>query len=76
MAAVFADQTDPQAANSAKPRRHAHTPLRLTAQQAGEAVAAYASDDYWMDIGRPDDYEIADRDYTAAPERFVPPHKS
>lgn len=43
---------------------------------AGESLAAYVSDDYWMDIGRPDDYEIADRDYTAAPERFVPIHRS
>lgn len=40
--------------------------------KAGEPIAAYQSDDYWMDIGRPDDYEIAHRDYTAAPERFVP----
>lgn len=39
--------------------------------EAGEPIAAYESDDYWMDIGRPDDYEIAQRDYTAAPERFV-----
>ncbi|MGA0795499.1 MAG: acyl-CoA dehydrogenase family protein [Quisquiliibacterium sp.] len=34
MSAVFADQTDPQAAKFAKPRKHGHTPLRLTAQQA------------------------------------------
>jgi len=40
--------------------------------RAGEPLAAYVSDDYWMDIGRPDDYEIAYRDYTASPERFVP----
>src|SRR5262249_27304178 len=42
---------------------------------AGESIAAYQSDDYWMDIGRPDDYEIAHRDYTASPERFVPADK-
>lgn len=41
----------------------------------GEPIAAYQSEDYWMDIGRPDDYEIAHRDYTAAPERFVPAKK-
>ena len=40
--------------------------------RAGEPVAAYESDDYWMDIGRPDDYEIAHRDYTTSPERFRP----
>jgi NDP-sugar pyrophosphorylase family protein len=39
---------------------------------AGEGIAAHESTDYWMDIGRADDYEIAHRDYTAAPERFVP----
>lgn len=43
---------------------------------AGQGIAAYESDDYWMDIGRPDDYEIAHRDYTAAPERFVPTRKA
>jgi NDP-sugar pyrophosphorylase family protein len=42
---------------------------------AGEGIAAYESEDYWMDIGRPDDYEIAYRDYTASPERFVPSKK-
>jgi len=42
---------------------------------AGESIAAYESEDYWMDIGRPDDYEIAYRDYTAAPERFLPTAK-
>ena len=40
--------------------------------RAGEPVAAYDSEDYWMDIGRPDDYEIAYRDYTTSPERFLP----
>lgn len=38
----------------------------------GQEIFAYESDDYWMDIGRPDDYEIAYRDYTTAPERFLP----
>jgi NDP-mannose synthase len=46
-----------------------------TLLDAGESIAAYVSDDYWMDIGRPDDYEIAHRDYTASPERFVAPDK-
>ncbi len=44
--------------------------------EAGQEIAAYESDDYWMDIGRPDDYELAHRDYTAAPERFVPTRKA
>lgn len=46
--------------------------LIQTLLRAGESLAAYQSDDYWMDIGRPDDYEIAYRDYTSSPERFLP----
>jgi NDP-sugar pyrophosphorylase family protein len=46
--------------------------LIQTLLRAGEPLAAYESDDYWMDIGRPDDYEIAYRDYTTSPERFLP----
>ncbi len=42
---------------------------------AGEAIGAYLSDDYWMDIGRMDDYEKAYQDYTISPERFVGDHK-
>jgi NDP-sugar pyrophosphorylase family protein len=39
---------------------------------AGEPIAAYASDAYWMDIGCAADYETAQRDFAAAPERFLP----
>ena len=39
---------------------------------AGEKVHAYRSDHYWMDIGRPDDYEIACRNYAEDPRRFEP----
>jgi len=39
---------------------------------AGEPVAAYVSDAYWMDIGRPDDYAEAQRDFAAEPSRFLP----
>lgn len=42
----------------------------------GQAIASYESDDYWMDIGRPEDYEIAHRDYTECPERFVKPRET
>lgn len=41
----------------------------------GEPVATYRSEDYWMDIGRPEDYEVAHRDYVARPERFVRPER-
>lgn len=40
---------------------------------AGEPIAAYPSDDYWMDIGSTDDYEVAQRDFAAAPQRFLRP---
>ncbi len=43
----------------------------LTAR--GEPIATYRSEDYWMDIGRPEDYEVAHRDYVERPERFVKP---
>jgi NDP-sugar pyrophosphorylase family protein len=37
----------------------------------GQKISAYVSDDYWMDIGRPDDYEQAVKDYTASPVKFI-----
>lgn len=40
---------------------------------AGEPVAAHRSDAYWMDIGCADDFEIAQRDFTTAPDRFLCP---
>lgn len=36
-----------------------------------QKVVAYLSNDYWMDIGRPDDYEKAVKDYMANPGRFI-----
>jgi NDP-sugar pyrophosphorylase family protein len=30
---------------------------------AGEKVSGYAFDGYWMDLGRPDDYEQAAEDF-------------
>ncbi len=39
---------------------------------AGEPLAAYVSDAYWMDIGRPGDYAQAQSDFTAEPSRFLP----
>lgn len=38
----------------------------------GESIACYRSDDYWMDIGRPDDYAKAFEDYTSRQEDFLP----
>lgn len=39
---------------------------------AGERVMAYPFDGYWQDLGRPDDYEQAARDFEAMRGRFLP----
>jgi NDP-sugar pyrophosphorylase family protein len=45
--------------------------LRLIA--AGETVRAWPSDDYWLDIGRHDDYEQAQEEFEAVRHRLIPP---
>jgi len=45
--------------------------LRLIA--AGETVRAWPSDDYWLDIGRHDDYEQAQEEFEAVRDRLIPP---
>jgi NDP-sugar pyrophosphorylase family protein len=44
--------------------------LRLIA--AGEPVKAWRSDDYWLDIGRPDDYEQAQDEFESRRRQFLP----
>lgn len=44
--------------------------LRLIA--AGEPVKAWRSDGYWRDIGRPDDYELAQDEFEARRHEFLP----
>jgi NDP-sugar pyrophosphorylase family protein len=44
--------------------------LRLVA--AGETVRAWRSADYWLDIGRPDDYEQAQDEFGRLRHRFLP----
>jgi NDP-sugar pyrophosphorylase family protein len=44
--------------------------LRLI--EAGETVRALRSDDYWLDIGRHDDYETAMQEFERERERFLP----
>jgi NDP-sugar pyrophosphorylase family protein len=44
--------------------------LRLIA--AGETVRAWPSDDHWLDVGRPDDYEQAQQDFERMRDRFLP----
>jgi NDP-mannose synthase len=44
--------------------------LRLI--EAGETVRARRSDDYWLDIGRHDDYETAMEEFELMRDRFLP----
>ena len=37
---------------------------------AGKSVVGWETDAYWLDIGRPDDYERAQSDYERLKERF------
>lgn len=43
--------------------------LRLIGQ--GEAVHGYPFDGYWMDLGRPDDYEQANEDFMRMKKQFL-----
>jgi NDP-sugar pyrophosphorylase family protein len=44
--------------------------LKLIA--AGEKVVAYPFDGYWMDLGRPDDYQQANEDFNKMKFQFLP----
>ena len=37
-------------------------------------VLGYESDAYWMDIGRPDDYDKANKDFPTMEREFFEPH--
>lgn len=45
--------------------------LRLIA--AGEIVRAWPSEDYWLDIGRHEDYEQAQEEFESVRDRLIPP---
>jgi NDP-mannose synthase len=45
--------------------------LRLIS--AGETVRSWPSDDYWLDIGRHDDYEQAQEEFESVRDRLIPP---
>jgi len=45
--------------------------LRLIA--AGETVRAWPSNDYWLDIGRHEDYEQAQEEFESVRDRLIPP---
>jgi len=44
--------------------------LKLIA--SGETVSGYVFDGYWMDLGRPDDYNQANQDFYNMKEQFIP----
>ena len=64
----------PRALSYIKPGERLDFPdliLRLIA--AGEVVRAWSSDDYWLDIGRHEDYEQAQEDFESVRARLIPP---
>ena len=38
--------------------------------EMGEKVTGYRSDDYWLDIGRREDYELAQTDFASRASEF------
>lgn len=42
---------------------------------AGETVSGYQFDGYWQDLGRPDDYESATKDFDSMRDQFLPEEK-
>lgn len=46
--------------------------LVLALLEAGEKVVSFPHDGYWLDIGRPDDYERAIADFDAIRSRLLP----
>jgi NDP-sugar pyrophosphorylase family protein len=64
----------PRALSHIEPGEHLDFPdliLRLIA--AGETVRAWPSEDYWLDIGRHEDYEQAQEEFESVRERLIPP---
>jgi NDP-sugar pyrophosphorylase family protein len=47
--------------------------LVLGLMAAGETVRAWRSDDYWLDIGRHEDYEQAAEEFESMRARLIPP---
>lgn len=47
--------------------------LLLSLVDAGHDVLGYRSDCFWLDIGRPDDYELASEEFAARKLEFLPP---
>lgn len=47
--------------------------LMITMMQAGCQVLCHRQDCLWLDIGRPDDFALAQQMFEQEPERFLPP---
>jgi NDP-mannose synthase len=47
--------------------------LLQAALKRGETVHAYRSSDFWLDIGRPEDYELANERFAELREELLPP---
>jgi NDP-sugar pyrophosphorylase family protein len=64
----------PRALSFIKPGERLDFPdLVLRLIDAGEVVRAWPSDDYWLDIGRHDDYEQAQEEFESVRHRLIPP---
>jgi NDP-sugar pyrophosphorylase family protein len=64
----------PRALSYIRPGEHLDFPdLVLRLIDAGEVVRAWQSEDYWLDIGRHDDYERALEEFEGVRERLLPP---
>jgi NDP-sugar pyrophosphorylase family protein len=64
----------PRALTYIQPGEHIDFPdliLRMIA--AGEIVRSSPSEDYWLDIGRHEDYELAQDEFESVRERLIPP---
>jgi len=62
---------EPRALRHITPGRYLDFPdLVLTLIGAGETVAAYPSDDFWLDIGRADDYAAATEEFLSRRPEF------
>ena len=45
--------------------------LMINGIKKGLKIKAYPHDSYWLDIGRDDDYKIANRDYIEKKDKFL-----
>jgi len=48
--------------------------LMMRIKAAGERVACYREECFWLDIGRTEDYQIATEEFMKRRDQFLPPH--